>query len=132
MVAACMTIHTVQGVGFECVGLWIPLRVFFEQEQGYTAVSRAQSLKELFLVLPDTVVDDRDEAKASLKDVFQPPLDAPIKTLDDMRTRAPATVELYSGGRAVKYTTLRDSSKAYLSPTLWGGVCTTITRPQGT
>ena len=96
LIAACMTVRRVQGVGFERVALWIPLRGFFAQGQGYTAVSRAQSLKGLFLVVPDTVVRNREEAKTFLKDAFQPPIDA-IKALDDMRARAPATVEVRHG-----------------------------------
>ena len=51
-VAACMTVHRAQGVGFELVDLWIPLTGLFVQGQGYTTVSRAQSPKGLFLVLP--------------------------------------------------------------------------------
>ena len=89
MVAACMTVHRVQGVGFERVALWIP-HGFFAQGQGYTAVSRAQSLQGLFLVLPDSVVGDREEARDFLEDAFQTPMDA-IKALSDTRTRAPAT-----------------------------------------
>ena len=50
MVEACMTVHRVRGVGFERVALWIPLRGFFAQGQGYAAVSRAQSLEGLFLL----------------------------------------------------------------------------------
>ena len=42
-------------------------------------MSRAQSLKGLFLVLPDTVVQNRVEAKIFIKDTFQPPLDVPSR-----------------------------------------------------
>ena len=131
MVAACTTAHRVQGVGFERVALWIPLRGFFAQGQGYTAASRAQSLKGLFLVLPDTVVQNRDEVKPFLKDAFQPPLDA-IKALDDMRARAPATVEADTGGGNFRYPAVWNSNKPSLSPALWTGVWTTIAQPQGT
>ena len=44
----------------------------------------------LFLVLPDSVVGDREEARDFLEDAFQTPMDA-IKALSDTRTRAPAT-----------------------------------------
>ena len=113
-----------QGVGFERAALWIPLRGFFAQRQGYTAVSGAQSLKGLFL--QDTVVQNREEAKTFIKDAFQPPLDA-IKALDDMRA-----VEVDTGGRSLKYATLWNSSRPYLSPALWTGVWTTFTQPPGT
>ena len=83
VVAACMTAHR--------VALWIPPRGFFAQGLRHTAVSRVLSLKGLFLVLPDTVVQNREEAKTFLKDALQPPLDA-INALDDSRARAPATV----------------------------------------
>ena len=97
------------------------------QRQGYTAVSGAQSLKWLFLVLPDTtVLQNREEAKTFLKDAFQPPLDA-IKALDDMRA-----VEVDTDGRIVKYTTLWNSSRPYLSPALWSGVWTAFVQPPGT
>ena len=58
MVAACMTVHRVQGVRFERVAMWIPSRGFFAQGQGYTAVSRGKTLDGLFLVLPDKVSED--------------------------------------------------------------------------
>ena len=133
VVAACITVHRVQGVGFERVALWIPLRVFFTQGQGHTAVARAQSLKGLPIVvlLDAAVAQNREDAKTFLKDAFQPPLDA-IKALDDMRARAPATVELGTGGKIVKYAELWNSRKAYLSPALWIGVWITNTQPQGT
>ena len=54
----------------------------------------------MFLVLPDTVVQNREEAKTFLKDAFQPTLDA-IKALDVMRA-----VEVDTGGRIIKYATL--------------------------
>ncbi|CAN0302870.1 unnamed protein product, partial [Pylaiella littoralis] len=50
MAAACITVHHVQGVGFERVAVWIPSRVFFAQGQGYTAISREKTLEGLFLV----------------------------------------------------------------------------------
>ena len=105
MVAASMTVHRVQGVGFERVALWIPLREVFAQRLGYITVSRAHSLKRLFLVLPDTVVRKREEAKTLLKDAFQSLLDA-IKALDDMRARASSTVEVDTVGKILRYATL--------------------------
>ena len=108
MVAACMTVHKNQGVGYERVALWIPLRGFFAQGQGYTTVSRAHSLEGLFLVLPDNVVQNREEAKALLKTAFQPLLHA-IKALDDMRARAPSTVEVDTVRRILRYATLWNS-----------------------
>ena len=47
MVAARMTVHRVQRVGFERVAVWIPSRGFFAQGQGYTAVSRENILDGL-------------------------------------------------------------------------------------
>ena len=82
-----MTVHRIQGVGFERVALWIPLRGFIKQVQGYyTAESRAHCLEGLLLliVLQDNDVQNRDEEKALLKNAFQPLLDA-MKALDDMR-----------------------------------------------
>ena len=76
-------------------------------------MSRAQSL---FLVLPDYVVQNREEAKTFTEDAFQPPLDA-IKALDDRRA-----VEVDTGGRIIKYATFLNSSRPYLSPALWTGV----------
>ena len=88
MVEACMTVHRVRGVGFERVALWIPLRGFFAQGHGYTTDSRSPSLERLLLVLPDNVVQNREEEKVLLNDAFQPLLDA-IKAPDKMRARAP-------------------------------------------
>ena len=104
MVAACMTVHRVQGVGFERVAVWIPSRGFFPQGQGYTAVSRGQTLDGLFLVLPDDVLQDRELAREFLKEEFQPPIDA-INALADMRQKAPATVTVNVRGRGVAYAT---------------------------
>lgn len=106
---------------FERVALWTPLRGLFAHGQGCTTVSRLQSLTGLFLALPDTVVRGREEEQTVLEDAFQPPPDA-IRALEDIRDRALATVEVKTGGRPVKYTTLWDSCKVYLSPTRWGGV----------
>ena len=94
-------------------------------------MSSVQSLNRVFLVLPDTVVQNREEAKASIKGTFQPLRDS-IKALDYMRVRALATVELETGGKVVKYATLWNSRKGSLSPALWIGVWATITQPQGT
>ena len=66
-----MTVHRVQGVGFERVAVWIPSRGFFAQSQGYTAVSRGKPLDSLFLVLPDEVLKVRASAKEFLKEAFQ-------------------------------------------------------------
>ena len=96
-----------------------------------SAVSRAKNLKGLFLVLPDTVVQNREGAKTLLKDAFQPPLDA-IKALDHMRAGAPATVAVDTGEIISRYATLWNPSKSYLSPALWTGVRTTIAQPQCT
>ena len=74
---------------------------------------------------PDSVVQNREEGKALLKDAFLPPLDA-IKALDDMGTRVPATIEVDTGGNILRFATLWDSSKSYLNPILWTGVSTTI------
>ena len=107
-----------RGVGFERAALWIPLRGFLAQRQGYTAVSRAQSLKGLFLVLPDTVVQNRVEAKIFIKDTFQPLLGVcAIKAMDAMRAE-----EVDTGGRIIKYATLWNSSRPYVGPALWTGV----------
>lgn len=105
MVAACMTVHRVQGVGFERIAVWIPSRGFFAQGQGYTAVSRGKTLGGLFLVVPDDVLEDRQAAREFLKAAFHPPMDA-IKALSDMRRKAPATVTVDNRGRAVAYATL--------------------------
>ena len=64
-------------------------------------MSRAQSLKGLPLVLPDTVVHNREEAKPFPKGAFQPPLDD-IKALGDMRARSLVTVEVDTGGRSLR------------------------------
>ena len=66
MVATCMTVHRVQGVGFERVAVWISSRGFIAQGQGYTAVSRGSTLDGLFLVMPDEVLQDRESAKEFL------------------------------------------------------------------
>ena len=84
MVAACMTIRRVQGVGFELVAVWIPSRGFFAQGQGYTAVSRGKTLGGLFIVLPDDVFRDRGDARGLIKEAFPPPIDA-INALAKMR-----------------------------------------------
>lgn len=121
MVAACMTIHRVQGVGFQRVAVWIPLRGFFAQGQGYTAVSRAKTLAGLFLVIPDDCLEDREDAQEFLKDSFQPPADA-IDALEEMRQRAPAIVGVLTEegmGREVEYATLWDSRVTYLAPADW-------------
>ena len=119
MVAACMTVHRVQGVGFERVALWIPLRGFFAQGQGYTAVSRAKTLGGLFLVIPDEYLEDKDGAKEFLQESFQPPTDA-IDATDEMRERAPATVSIATGqGREIAYATLWDSGEDYFPPSRW-------------
>ena len=131
MVATCITVHRVDGVRFERVTLWIRHRGFFAQGQGYTTVSRAHSVKRLFLALPDNVVRNREEEKTLLKDAFQPPPDA-TKALDHMRDRSPAAVEVDTGRRVVQYVTLRNSSGPYLSPALWTGVWATIAQPRGT
>ena len=44
MVAACITVHRFEGVGFERVAVWIPFRGFIAQSQGYTAVSRGKCM----------------------------------------------------------------------------------------
>lgn len=62
-VAACMTVHGVQGLSFERVAVWIPSIGFFVQGQGYIAVSKGKTLGGLFLVLPNGVLGDREEAK---------------------------------------------------------------------
>ena len=124
MVAACMTIHRVQGVGFERVVVWIPLRGFFAQGQGYTAVSRAKTLSGLFLVIPDECLEDREDAREFLMDAFQPPADA-IDALQEMRERAPAIVGVLVGdaaggvGREVEYATLWESGVEYPVPLDW-------------
>ena len=53
MVTACITVHMVQGVGFERVAVWIPSRGFFARGQGYTAISRGKTLDGMFLSLAD-------------------------------------------------------------------------------
>lgn len=121
MVAACMTVHRVQGVGFERVAVWIPSRGFFPQGQGYTAVSRGQTLDGLFLVLPDDVLQDRELAREFLKEEFQPPIDA-INALADMRQKAPATVTVNVRGRGVAYATPWDERRTYNAPDGWVGV----------
>lgn len=121
MVAACMTIHRAQGVGFERVAVWIPLRGFSAQGQGYTAVSRAKSLGGLFLVIPDDCLEDREEAREFLMDAFQPPADA-IDALQEMRERAPAIARVRPEdgvGREVEYATLWDSRVEYSAPPYW-------------
>lgn len=120
MVAACMTVHRVQGVGFKRVAVSIPSRGFFAQGQGYTAVSRGKTLEGLFIVLPDDVLDDREEAKLFLKEAFHPPFDA-INALADMRERAPATVTITSRGREVAYATLWNTRRQYSPPSGWTG-----------
>ena len=129
MVGACMIVRRVQGVGFELVALWIPLRGFFAQGQGYSAVSRAQSLQGLLLVLPDAVIDDRQEAKNFLKDVFQPRLDA-INTLKGMQAHSPATVTVATGGRDVQYAMVWDCSRTYSRPTEWVGIWIILLMPR--
>ena len=51
----------------------------------------------LLILLPDIVLGDREEAHDFLKDAFQPPMDA-MKALNDVRARAPATVQAVAGG----------------------------------
>ena len=121
MVAACMTVHRVQGVGFERVAVWIPSRGFFAQGQGYTAVSRGKTLGGLFLVLPDDVLRDRDAARDFLRDAFRAPMDA-INALAELRNKAPATVTVSMEGRRVEYATLWDERKVYNAPEDWRGI----------
>ena len=121
MVAACMTVHRVQGVGFERVAVWIPSRGFFAQGQGYTAVSRGKTLDGLFLVLPDEVLRDRASAKDFPKEAFQPPVDA-INALSHMRRKATATVTVNVRSRRVAYATLWDKRQIYYAPSDWTGV----------
>ena len=72
MVAACMTVHRVQGVGFERVVLWILLERFLRAGARTNHCIQGAEPTGLFLVLPDTaVVGEREEAKDVLKDVFQ-------------------------------------------------------------
>ena len=120
MVAACMTIHRVQGVGFERVAVWIPSRGFFAQGQGYTAVSRGETLGGLFLVLPDDVLRDRGAARDFMKEAFHPPMDA-INALAELRRKAPATVTVDMRGRRVAYATLWDEREVYDVPEGWRG-----------
>ena len=121
MVAACMTVYRVQGVGFERVTVWIPPRGFFAQGHGYTAVSRGKTLDGLFLVLPDEVLQDTVSAKEFLKEAFQPPIDA-VNALSDTRRQAPATVTVNIRGRRVAYATLWDERQFYYAPSEWTGV----------
>ena len=121
MVAACMTVHKVQGVGFERVAVWIPSRGFFAQGQEYTAVSRGKTLGGLFLVLPDEVLRDRASAKDFLKEAFQPPVDA-IGALSHMRRKAAATVTVNVRSRRVTYATLWGKRQIYYAPCEWTGV----------
>ena len=121
MVAACMTVHRVQGVGFERVAVWIPSRGFFAQGQGYTAVSRGKTLDGLFLVLPDEVLRDRASAKDFLQEAFQPPVDA-INALSHMRRKATATVTVNVRSRRVACATLWDKRQIYYAPSEWTGV----------
>lgn len=136
MVAACMTIHRVQGVGFERVAVWIPLRGFFAQGQGYTAVSRAKTLTGLFLVVPDDYTGDREEVREFLREAFQPPADA-IEALQEMRERAPAIVAVLTEdgeGREVEYAALWESGKTYSAPPDWPETnpwLTTLPMPEG-
>lgn len=66
--AECLAAHRSQSVWFEGVYLWIPLRGFVAQGQGYADLSRALIiLNKLSLVHPDTVVQNREEAKLVLK-----------------------------------------------------------------
>lgn len=118
-----MTVHRAQGVVFEQVALWIPLRGCFTQGQEYTAVSRSQRLEglTLLIVLSDSVVVDMEEAKYFLKNAFQPLMDS-IKALHDMRGRAPATVAVDAWHRIVRYGTLLDTRTTYLRPTYWDQV----------
>ena len=120
MVAACMTVHRVQGVGFEQMAVWIPSKGFFAQGQGYTAVSRGETLDGLFLVLPDEVFQDRASAKEFLKEAFQPPID-PVNARSDMRRKAPATVTVNIRGRTVTYATLWNGT--FTMPRANGLVC---------
>ena len=112
MVAACMTVDSVQGVGFERVTVWIPSRGFFTQGQGYTAVFRLKTLDGLFLVLPDEDFQDRASSKEFRKEAFQPPIDA-VNAPSDMRRRAPAMVTVNVRGRTVAYATLWDERQLY-------------------
>ena len=59
--------------------------------------------------------------KIFLKDAVQPPLDG-IKALDDARIRAPATVQLDTGGKIVTYAPLWNFTEAYLHLALYVGV----------
>ena len=103
-----MTVHRLQEVVFEGVALSIPLRGFFAQGHGYPTESRAPSLEGLFIVLPDNAVHNREEEKALLNDAFRPLLEA-TKAVDDMRARAPSTVEVDTFGRILRYATLWES-----------------------
>ena len=118
MVAACMTIHRVQGIGFDRLTVCIPLRGFFAQGQGYTAVSRGKRLDSLFLVVPDDLLEDREETKQFLNDAFHPPMDA-IQALSGMRARAPVIVTVSMGVRDVQHATLWDSRRTYARPINW-------------
>jgi len=108
-------------MGFERVAVWIPLRGFFAQGQGYTAVSRAKTLDGLVLVVPDDYIEDDEQVGEFLQETFQPPLDA-IAALDEMRDRAPAIVGVRTEdglGREVEYATLYDSGVEYSAPDDW-------------
>ena len=121
MVAACTTVHRVQGGGFERVAVLIPYRGLFAKGQGYTAVCRGKILDGLFLVLPDEVLQDRASSNEFLKETFQSPIDT-VNALSDMRRKAPATVTVNIRGRTVAYATLWDERQLYNAPSEWTGV----------
>ena len=121
IVAACMAVHRVQGAEFERVAVGIPSRGFFAQGQGYTAVFRGNALDGLFLVLPDEFLPDRTSAKESLRETFQPPIDA-VNALSDMHRKATATVTVNIRGMTVAYATLWDERQLCHAPSEWTGV----------
>ena len=91
--------------------------------QGHTAVSRAQSLQGLLLLilLPDIVLGDREEAHDFLKDAFQPPYGCNESAERRAGPRAGDRPSSRGGG---------EDCKEYLSSTLWVGDWSTVSRPQ--
>lgn len=76
MLAMCMTIHRVQGVGFPRLTVWSP--------------ALGQALYDIFLVIGDEFRFDRQTARQFLQGTFHPPV-AEIAALEEMRKRVLAT-----------------------------------------
>lgn len=74
MLAVCMTIHRVQGVGFGRVAIWIPSRGFFAEGQGYTAVSRAETPEGASSSSPQSTMFTVARPRTSYKTPSSPPL----------------------------------------------------------